>query len=405
MRLARINDRPRRLRRPSRALQSPRGTGPFDELVGAAMHASPSRCARASCRSRLSSARCCRWCPRTPPTYIRVADREREALERTGNCGGRRHEPRTPSRIRNGALWPDSRSPVAQRNLSVMPRQARGPRAAGRRQPRPPRTTTKQALDIDQRLADQDPTNTSAQRDLGISHDRLGDIALQAGDTRRATHYQAALTSPAPRRARRHGQHRPTRPQRQPQQARRLRAANRRQPPPASALQDRLRHPSAPRRPRPRQRQRPARPQRQPQRSSVTSRGEPATARPPPVTTPARARHRQRLADQDPTNATAQRDLSVGHNKLGDLARKPATAPRRPAPLPTPLDILQRLADQDPTTPPPNATSASATTSSATSRYKPVTAETAPRTYPSAFARSVIVSLRKTQRTPPSNAT
>jgi len=49
------------------------------------------------------------------------------------------------------------------------------------------------ALTIRERLADQDPTNTTAQRDLSISHNKLGNLALQTGDSTTATtHYNAA---------------------------------------------------------------------------------------------------------------------------------------------------------------------------------------------------------------------
>ena len=50
------------------------------------------------------------------------------------------------------------------------------------------------ALDIRTKLAAADPANTEWQRDLSISHDRLGNMAAAAGDLAAARdHYQAAL--------------------------------------------------------------------------------------------------------------------------------------------------------------------------------------------------------------------
>jgi tetratricopeptide (TPR) repeat protein len=50
-------------------------------------------------------------------------------------------------------------------------------------------------LAIAERLASTDPTNTDLQRDLSVSHERLGDLAVVTGDRRAAAeHQQAALT-------------------------------------------------------------------------------------------------------------------------------------------------------------------------------------------------------------------
>jgi hypothetical protein len=50
------------------------------------------------------------------------------------------------------------------------------------------------SLDIRVRLAAADPANTSWQRDLSVSHNRLGDVAAAAGDLAAARdHYQAGL--------------------------------------------------------------------------------------------------------------------------------------------------------------------------------------------------------------------
>ena len=42
-------------------------------------------------------------------------------------------------------------------------------------------------LAIRERLAGLDPSNTGYQRDLSIPHERLGDLARDAGDTTEAT--------------------------------------------------------------------------------------------------------------------------------------------------------------------------------------------------------------------------
>ena len=58
----------------------------------------------------------------------------------------------------------------------------------------PPAPLTRPALDIAARLAAADPANTGWQRDLSVSHDKLGDVAAAAGDLAAArTAYQAAL--------------------------------------------------------------------------------------------------------------------------------------------------------------------------------------------------------------------
>ena len=124
------------------------------------------------------------------------------------------------------------------------------------------------------RLAAADPANTEWQRDLSVSHNKLGDVAAAAGDLAAArAAYQAALDIARP--------------------------AGRR---------------------RPRQHRMAARPVRQPRTSSATWRSRPGTWPPPaPPTRPA-STSRARLAAADPANTEWQRDLSVSHNKLGDVA-------------------------------------------------------------------------------------
>jgi hypothetical protein len=56
------------------------------------------------------------------------------------------------------------------------------------------RTAHQASLDIRQRLAAADPTNSEWQRDLSVSHNKLGDVAVAARDLEAArTAYQASL--------------------------------------------------------------------------------------------------------------------------------------------------------------------------------------------------------------------
>jgi len=57
----------------------------------------------------------------------------------------------------------------------------------------------------------------------------------------------------------------------------------------------------------------------------------------------------QRLAEQDPTNASWQRDLSVSHNKVGDVLRSQGDAAGALSAYRDSLAIAERLAEQDPT--------------------------------------------------------
>ena len=128
-------------------------------------------------------------------------------------------------------------------------------------------------LDIAARLAAADPANTEWQRDLSVSHNQLGDVAIAAGDLAAArAAYQAGLDI-------RTGWPPPTPPT-----------------PNGSAT-----CPSA-------------------TTSWGTWRWRPGTwPRPAPPTRPPWT-SRTRLAAADPANTEWQRDLSISHNKLGDVA-------------------------------------------------------------------------------------
>ncbi|MCP4661209.1 MAG: tetratricopeptide repeat protein, partial [bacterium] len=57
---------------------------------------------------------------------------------------------------------------------------------------------------------------------------------------------------------------------------------------------------------------------------------------------------RQRLAEQDPENAGWLRDLSVSHNKIGDVLSAQGDLPAALREFRDALEIRQRLAEQDP---------------------------------------------------------
>jgi len=55
-------------------------------------------------------------------------------------------------------------------------------------------TYYRDALAIAERLAQADPSDASAQRDLSVSYERLGDLMLRLGDGQQAeTYYRDAL--------------------------------------------------------------------------------------------------------------------------------------------------------------------------------------------------------------------
>jgi tetratricopeptide (TPR) repeat protein len=146
-----------------------------------------------------------------------------------------------------------------------------------------------------------DPSNAEWQRDLSVSHDRIGDTARAAGDLSAArAAYQAGLDI-----------------------ARRLAAGD-----PSNS-----------------QRQRDL---------SVSHIKVGDTIRAAGDLTAARAAYqagldiRQRLAASDPSNAQWQRDLSVSHERLGDTARADGDLSAARAAYQAGLDIAQRLAAADP---------------------------------------------------------
>ena len=81
--------------------------------------------------------------------------------------------------------------------------------------------------------------------------------------------------------------------------------------------------------------------------------------------------HRERLAAADPGNAEYQRDLSISHNKLGELAARSGTPP--PRSTTRALAIASGWPPPTPATPNTSATCRSATTGSGTWRSRPGT--------------------------------
>ena len=156
-------------------------------------------------------------------------------------------------------------------------------------------------LAIRERLAAADPANTEWQRDLSISHNRLGDLARAAGDTTTAAdHYNTGLAI-----------------------AERLAAAD-----PANTEWQRD--------------------------LSISHNRLGDLARAAGDTTTAADHYNtglaiaERLAAADPANTEWQRDLSISHNRLGDLARAAGDTTTAADHYNTDLAIAERLAAADP---------------------------------------------------------
>jgi tetratricopeptide (TPR) repeat protein/cellulose biosynthesis protein BcsQ len=163
------------------------------------------------------------------------------------------------------------------------------------------RTAYQTALGITERLAAADPANAQPQRDLSVSHSRLGDLATATGDlTEARNHYQAALDI-----------------------RQRLAAAD-----PANTQWQRdlsISHSRL--------------------GDLATTAGDLPTGR---SAYQAALDIRQRLAAADPANTQWQRDLSVSNDRLGDLATAAGDPFEARKHYQTALDIRQRLAAADP---------------------------------------------------------
>ena len=243
--------------------------------------------------------------PRQHRMAARPVRQPQQARGRGGRGRGPGRRPRPPTRPpwTSGSGWPPPTPPTP--NGSATCPSATTSSGTWRSRPGtwpPPATAYQAALDIRVRLAAADPANTEWQRDLSISHNKLGDVAAAAGD---------------------------------------LAAARDR-------LPGRPRHPGPAGRRRPRQHRMAARPVRQPRTSSATWRSRPGTWPPPATAYQAALDIAGRLAAADPANTGWQRDLSISHNKLGDVAVAAGDLAAARDRYQAALDIRVKLAAADP---------------------------------------------------------
>ncbi|MEJ2851873.1 MULTISPECIES: CHAT domain-containing protein, partial [unclassified Saccharothrix] len=190
--------------------------------------------------------------PTSHAGYLALADRECQALIALGLATAtaqRLHNLHTIA-VQRAVGNPDNAG--YQRDLSIS-HDRLGDLAVARGDTNKAEQHYQTGLGIAQRLVTADPDNAEYQRDLSISHDRLGELAVARGDTNKAEqHYQASLDI------------------------------------------------------------------------------------------------RERLTSADPDNAEYQRDLSISHNKLGDLAVARGDTNKAEQHYQTGLGIAQRLATADP---------------------------------------------------------
>ncbi len=199
------------------------------------------------------------------------------------------------------------------------------------------------------RLAAADPSNTQWQRDLSVSHNKLGDLAVAAGDlTAARTAYQAGLDHPYAAGRRRPQQHRvAARPVGQPQQARRPRGRGRGPDRGPHRLPGRPRHPYAAGRRRPQQHPVAARPVGQP-RQARRPRGRGRGPDRGPHRLPGRPRHPRGWPPPTPATPSGSATCRSATNKLGDLAVAAGDLTAARTAYQAGLDIATRLAAADP---------------------------------------------------------
>ncbi|MBV9011564.1 MAG: CHAT domain-containing protein [Pseudonocardiales bacterium] len=120
--------------------------------------------------------------PPEHPQFLALADRECEMLLQMGIVGAtieRRHAMHNVAANRAAA---DPGNAQAQRDLSVSHNNL-GDLAMAVGDSAGAQEHYQAGLEIDQRLAAADPGNAQAQRDLSVSHNNLGDLAMRAGDS------------------------------------------------------------------------------------------------------------------------------------------------------------------------------------------------------------------------------
>jgi CHAT domain/TIR domain len=270
----------------------------YDDIVGIADQATRALRGTLATVAYLAEIR-----PLIPPierTWIIVAELEVQALLNAGNLPAATRQRQAIHQQIRARTAADPANSEWQRDLSVSHNKL-GDMAMAAGDLTAARTAYQASLDIRVRLAAADPANTQWQRDLSISHNKLGDMAMAAGDlTAARTAYQADLDI-----------------------AVRLAAAD-----PANTQWQRdlsISHNKL---------------------GNVAMRAGDLTA--------ARTAYQAyndiavRLATADPANTQWQRDLSVSHNKLGDVATAAGDLTAARTAYQADLDIAVRLAATDP---------------------------------------------------------
>ncbi len=241
--------------------------------------------------------------PLIPPAeraWILVAEQESNALLRAGDLRSATRQLHAIHDQVQARAAADPANTEWQRDLSVSHEQAGGRGGGGRGPGRGPGRLPGLPGHPD-RLAAADPANTEWQRDLSISHERLGDVAVAAGDLAAArAAYQAGLDIARAAGRCRPGQHRMA-----------------------------------------------ARPVHQPRTAGGRGGGGRGPGR-GPGRLPGRAGYPERLAAADPANTGWQRDLSVSHEKLGDVAAAAGDLTAARTAYQASLDIAERLAAANP---------------------------------------------------------
>jgi tetratricopeptide (TPR) repeat protein len=242
--------------------------------------------------------------PALPPTeraWISVADEILQNLLTLGDLHAATSQARNVHRHIETRAQADPTNTGWQRDLSVSHnRMGDLARAAGDLDGA--RSAYQEAMTIRARLAASDPTNTDWQRDLSISHNKMGDLARVAGDLDGArSAYQEAMAITA-----------------------RLAASD----PTNTDWQRDL---------------------------SISHNRMGDLAREAGDLDGARTAYQEamaitaRLAASDPTNTDWQRDLSISHNRMGDLARVAGDLDGARSAYQEAMAIAARLAASDPT--------------------------------------------------------